>query len=220
MNSIHKHVLAVAALTLATQGFAEQITFFGREGFEGRHVTIDGTVDSLEHFGFRDRVSSAVVVGQWEVCNGPDFTGRCVILMSGEYPSLRESGLSGGVSSARAASAGAYARSHPHIVFYEQPGFRGQMFGSDVPILNLDRLGLDVEVEGIRLKMIEDDFAVNDQLRGTLEKIDHGDAVAVDVANPTDAVRGRHLQYRFLYVNVVTLARPQQHAMRPKSDVF
>lgn len=138
MNPQGKCALAIAALAISTQAVAQQITFFGREGLEGSSVTVDREIGSMERTGLNGRASSAVVSGEWEVCNGPDFTGRCVVLRSGEYPSLRESGLSGGASSARAAS----ARSRPHIVFYGEPGFQGQVLGSDVPVPNMDRLGL------------------------------------------------------------------------------
>ena len=139
MNPQGKYALAIAALAISTQAVAQHVTFFGREGLEGNSVTTHGEIGNIERSGLNGGAASAVVSGQWEVCNGPDFTGQCVILRSGEYPSLRDSGLSGGVLSVRTAS----ARSRPHIVFYEQPGFQGQMFGSDVPILNLDRLGLN-----------------------------------------------------------------------------
>ena len=139
MNPQGKYVLAIAALAISTQAVAQQVTFFGREGLEGNSVTTHGEISNIERSGLNGSAASAVVSGQWEVCNGPDFTGQCVILRSGEYPSLRDSGLRGGVLSVRVAN----ARSRPHIVFYEQAGFQGQMFGSDVPIPNLDRLGMD-----------------------------------------------------------------------------
>ncbi len=156
MNSIHKHVLVAAALTIATQAFAEEITFFGREGFEGGHVTANTTVDDLTRSGFSGRASSAVVVGQWEVCNGPGFTGRCVILLPGEYPSLRDVGVSEGIASARIVtgpppigdSRNPLPRG-PHIAFYAEPAYRGPSFVSDRPILNMERMGFNKRASSI-----------------------------------------------------------------------
>ena len=102
MNSIARYVLAATALTIATQAVAQQITFFEREGYEGRSVTTGAPISNLER---AVRASSAVVSGEWEVCDGPGFTGRCVVMLPGEYPSLRAMGLSNGISSARTAPA-------------------------------------------------------------------------------------------------------------------
>lgn len=149
MNSIARHVFVAAALTIASQAAAQQITFFGREGFEGGSVTIEREIGNVERSGFRERASSAVVSGDWEVCNGPEFTGRCFTLLPGRYPSLREIGLGDGVLSARVSSRHApiadprypLLQTGPQIVFYEQPGFRGQSFGVDRPISSLAGLG-------------------------------------------------------------------------------
>ena len=152
MNSIMKYTLCTATtFALATQAFAQQITFFGREGFAGGSISVDKEIGDMGRAGFNERASSAVVSGDWEACSGPGFTGRCVILLPGEYPSLRGIGLGDGVSSARVMSRHApiadprYPLLQPgaQIVFYEQPGFRGQSFGSDRPILNLERLGFN-----------------------------------------------------------------------------
>lgn len=165
MNSILGHALAAALLTITTQAFAEEITFFGREGFEGRHVTADRTVDNLGRSGFRERASSAVVVGQWEVCNGPGFTGRCVVLLPGEYPSLRDVGVSDGVASARIVI-GPAGKPLPHqIAFYEQYAFRGPSFVSDGPIPNLERMGFNKRASS--LVVLGDQWEVCDGERFT-----------------------------------------------------
>jgi hypothetical protein len=151
MNLIGKHAVVVAALAIATQAVAQQITLFGSEGFQGGSVTVDGAIANLERSGFAGRASSAVVSGDWELCSGPDYSGRCFLLLPGEYPSLADIGLSDGVSSARAGSRHAptsdpryqLLQSTPQIVFYEQAGFRGQSFGSERPILDLERLGFN-----------------------------------------------------------------------------
>jgi len=48
--------------------------------------------------------SSAVVSGEpWEVCDGEEFSGRCVVLKPGRYPSLDKVGMNNRISSARPA---------------------------------------------------------------------------------------------------------------------
>jgi uncharacterized protein YcfJ len=81
---------------------ATQITFYEREGFQGRSFTADKEIRNFERYGFNDRASSAVVVGdRWEVCEDVRFGGRCVVLRPGRYPSLAAMGLNDRVSSVR-----------------------------------------------------------------------------------------------------------------------
>ena len=83
-------------------GAAPVITFFEREGFEGRSFSTDRPVGNLDRFGFNDRASSIAVVGdRWEVCEDVEFRGRCVILRPGRYPSLAAMNLNDRVSSVR-----------------------------------------------------------------------------------------------------------------------
>lgn len=89
---------------------AEQITFYEREGFGGRHVTTDRPIDNFERNGFNDRASSIqVLTGYWEVCDDVRFNGHCVVLRPGNYPSLAAMGLNDRVSSVRNISATALA---------------------------------------------------------------------------------------------------------------
>ena len=143
MNPIARYVLAAIASTAAAQAVAQQITFFEREGYEGRSITTDAPIGNLER---AVRASSAVVSGQWEVCDGPRFTGQCVIMLPGEYPSLRAIGLNNSISSAR--SAVPSASPGPQIAFYEQPGFQGKSFVSNGPISSLERVGSSLVVLG------------------------------------------------------------------------
>lgn len=82
---------------------APQITFYENEGLSGRSFTTGREINNLSRFGFNDRASSAVVVGErWEVCDDVRFRGQCVVLRQGNYPSLRAMGLNNRVSSVRA----------------------------------------------------------------------------------------------------------------------
>jgi uncharacterized protein YcfJ len=101
MNAMLKSALAVAAVAISAQAAAE-ITFYEREGFQGRSFTTEQQVGNFERFGFNDRASSVVVIGdRWEVCEDARFSGRCVILRPGRYSSLAAMGLNNSVSSVR-----------------------------------------------------------------------------------------------------------------------
>src|SRR5258706_1827418 len=102
MSAILRHTLALAGLAIATQA-AAQVTFYEHPGFRGESFTAEQQIGNLERFGFNNRASSVIVRGEaWEVCDGPGFTGRCVVLRPGEYPSLGTMGLNDSVSSVRA----------------------------------------------------------------------------------------------------------------------
>lgn len=80
-----------------------QVTFYEDEGFRGRSFTTSRRVANFQRFGFNDRASSAEVLGdRWEVCEDIRFSGRCVVLRPGRYPSLSAMGLNNRVSSVRA----------------------------------------------------------------------------------------------------------------------
>lgn len=98
-----KIALALAALTLTTQAFA-QITFYEHDGWRGRTFTANQTVNDFTRYGFNDRASSVVVDrGNWEVCDDANFRGNCMILRHGSYESLGGMGMNDRISSVRPA---------------------------------------------------------------------------------------------------------------------
>ena len=103
MNAKLFVALTLAGIAAAPLASA-QVTFYEREGFEGRSFTTSKQVGNFERFGFNDRASSAVVTrgDRWEVCENARFEGRCVVLRPGNYPSLAAIGLNDRVSSVRA----------------------------------------------------------------------------------------------------------------------
>ncbi len=104
MNAMLRNALAVAGVVVAMPALA-QVTFYEREGFEGRSFTTDRQIGNLERYGFNDRASSVVVArDRWEVCDDSRFRGRCVVLRAGQYPSLAAMGLNDRISSVRAVS--------------------------------------------------------------------------------------------------------------------
>lgn len=80
-----------------------QISFFEQEGFAGRSFKTEERVINFARQGFNDRASSVIVFShRWEVCENAGFTGRCVVLRPGRYPSLAAMGLNDRISSVRA----------------------------------------------------------------------------------------------------------------------
>ncbi len=99
MNAPLRSLIGMAALAIATQA-AAQVTFFEREGFQGRSFTTEQQIGNFERFGFNDRASSVIVDrGRWQVCEDARFEGQCVVLRPGRYESLAAMGLNNSVSS-------------------------------------------------------------------------------------------------------------------------
>ena len=96
-----KAAMGIAALAAATTA-AAQVTLYSHEDFSGQQFTTDRTVRNMDWIGFNDRAASARVEGgNWQVCEDAGFSGRCVVLQPGEYPSLADVGLENRISSAR-----------------------------------------------------------------------------------------------------------------------
>lgn len=176
MNSLSKIALAAAGLAMVTHA-AAQVTFYEHEGFQGRAFTTESQVRNLERTGFNDRASSVTVRGdrsaRWEVCEDVRYSGRCVVLRRGQYPSLAAMGLNDRVSSVRAVERSAsvdddrYAPAPPpvqvsQVTFYEHEGFQGQSFTTESAISRLGRAGFNdrassVVVRGERWEVCSDD---------------------------------------------------------------
>jgi uncharacterized protein YcfJ len=104
MNAFLKNAMALAVVVVATQAGA-QVTFYENDGFQGRSFTTERQVGNFARFGFNDRASSAIVIGdRREVCEDAQFSGRCVVLRPGRYPSLSAMGLNDRISSVRTVS--------------------------------------------------------------------------------------------------------------------
>ena len=94
-------VLAAAGVALAAQAHAA-ITFYDRNAFDGRTMTLQERVGNLDRYGFNDSARSVVVdTERWEVCSDQHFQGMCVVLRPGRYPNLSSMGLRDRISSAR-----------------------------------------------------------------------------------------------------------------------
>jgi len=150
MNVKQKGAVALAAAVFATQASA-QVTFYEREGFEGRSFGTEQQVRNFERHGFNDRASSALVSGgRWEVCEDVAFEGRCVVLRPGRYPSLAAMGLNDRVSSMRNVSANARGqrREAPvepvaQLTLYESEGFAGRAYSTQQDVDDFRRDGFN-----------------------------------------------------------------------------
>ena len=101
MNTVLKTAIAAAGLAMGTHA-AASVTFYEHEGFQGRSFSTQKQIGNFERAGFNDRASSVVVLNErWEVCQDARFSGECIILRPGRYPSLGAMGLNDRVSSVR-----------------------------------------------------------------------------------------------------------------------
>jgi uncharacterized protein YcfJ len=104
MNTVLRNALAAAGMAFSAQAIA-QVTFYEHEGFQGRSFSTQKQVGNFERAGFNDRASSVIVLrDRWEVCQDARFSGQCIVLRPGRYPSLGAMGLNDRVSSVRMVS--------------------------------------------------------------------------------------------------------------------
>lgn len=151
MSAVFRNIIAAAGLAIATHAVA-QVTFYEREGFEGRSFSTERRIGHLDRYGFNDRASSAIVLrDRWEVCDGVRFTGRCVVLRPGNYPSLAAMALNDRVSSARALNANARVDDRRYapapltsqVTFYEHESFAGRAFSTEEQVVSLRHSGFN-----------------------------------------------------------------------------
>ena len=157
MRAISKVAFAAVVLAAAAQAGAE-VTFYQDEDFQGRAFTSERRIANFDRLGFNDRASSVTVKGErWEVCEDARFTGRCVVLRPGQYPSLAAMGLNDGISSARSIARDeridnrryAPAPATAKITFYENERFRGPSFSTDSQVNDFRRKGFNDRVSSL-----------------------------------------------------------------------
>ena len=77
-----------------------ELTFYTRDDFAGRSLSVSNASADLRERDFNDTVQSVRVrSGHWEVCEDVGFRGRCRTLAPGEYASLER--MSNRISSVR-----------------------------------------------------------------------------------------------------------------------
>lgn len=75
-----------------------RLVIYDRDQYRGGAQTYDGAVDRLGTVG--NRAQSVQISGTWQLCDGPQFTGRCVTV-SQNVPNLASYGIRNGIGSAR-----------------------------------------------------------------------------------------------------------------------
>ena len=161
--TLSKIVVGASVALVASALAAGEITLFERDGFQGRRLTIRGTMSNLDRTDFNDRAESIIVRdGVWEVCSDARFSGQCARLQPGEYPNLRGS-LDRSISSVREVTQAAYAPpapaytppapaygggggggGQPRAILYSGQGLSGRAFEIDRNVVrNLDGTGFN-----------------------------------------------------------------------------
>jgi hypothetical protein len=94
--------LTIAACTLPPIAGAADLVLFADSEFQGRPLNVVIDLRQLGTLNFNDRASSVVVENDaWVLCTEEDFSGKCVTLEPGSYPSLEALGLDDTVTSVR-----------------------------------------------------------------------------------------------------------------------
>ena len=75
-----------------------RLLLYDRDRYRGGVRTLEAPSPGLGGFG--NRAQSVKVAGTWQLCDGPNFTGRCVTV-SQDIPNLAAYGMNNRVSSAR-----------------------------------------------------------------------------------------------------------------------
>jgi len=158
MNRTLRHAMAIFALAVTGTALAN-VTFYSRENFGGRDITLDQGLPNFEG-RFNDRARSAIVdQGRWEVCDDAGFRGQCEVLGPGRYPDLGR--LTGQVSSARPLSNVALAdqprprgyRGEPRAILFEGRNLTGRSLELDNHNMrNLEGTGLNDRVSSLRVE--------------------------------------------------------------------
>ncbi len=151
MNTFLKKTLTVLAVAIATHASA-QVTIYENNNFQGRSFTTERPINNFSRNGFNDRASSIMVSGgRWEACEDIRFSGRCVVLRPGRYPSLGAMGLNDQISSVRPLARNARvtddrfapAPATAQVVFYEGENFGGRTFTANQPVTDFSRVGFN-----------------------------------------------------------------------------
>jgi hypothetical protein len=136
MRNPVRHLMVLIGCLTAMAAVAADITFYERDGMQGRSFIANGPVDNFDGMGFNDRASSLVIrSGSWQICSDAFYRGRCVSLARGDYPSLRSMGLDNSVSSARPIGG--------RITLFDLPNFGGRSVTLENDESNFDPLGIN-----------------------------------------------------------------------------
>jgi len=116
----------------------DYIVFFNQTNFRGSPTNFSGPVSSLNR-----RAQSVTIGGVWQLCDGRNFTGRCITLEN-STPDLGRYGLRNRVGSARpvGSSAGLNppgSMSDWYVVLFDQPNYRGNPTNFNTQVTGINR---------------------------------------------------------------------------------
>lgn len=116
-----------------------QMTLFIQTDYRGNSMNYDEAVSDLYGMGRRAE-SISIARGAWELCEGKNFTLRCVIL-DRSVPDLRPYNLRHRISSARPVRSGGPTQPPDdwYIVLFDQVNYRGEPTNYSGPAENLNQ---------------------------------------------------------------------------------
>ena len=117
---------------------SDYLVLFEQTNYRGNPTNYNGPIRDL--YGYRVQ-SVTIGRGSWELCEGRNFTGRCVTLDQ-SVPDLGVHGLRNRVSSVRPAESGGSPPPPPsdwYIVLFDQPNYRGNPTNYNGPEASINR---------------------------------------------------------------------------------
>ena len=130
LNNRISSMQAMARETPVASATPGKVVFYEKENLSGRSFATETELADFSRTGFNDRISSVEVFGgPWEVCRDAGFSGPCVVLRQGQYPSLTAMGMNNSISSVRTmAQTSGQPTAAPRVIFYERESFDGRSF--------------------------------------------------------------------------------------------
>jgi hypothetical protein len=161
----------------ASLACAAEITLYDQEGYGGRRFSTHAPFANLGDAGFNHVAASVVIKsGTWQLCENPEFHGRCVTLTPGEYPSLEPYSLTRRVASVREFVAQAAppppATPRPsavRITLYDGFDFTGRSITLDQTEVNLDLIGFNDRARSAIVYGADWELCLHEQFRGTCQ---------------------------------------------------
>src|SRR6516165_1307072 len=179
MTRTRPYIGLVFALAAST-AIAGEISLFETENYGGRRFNTRAAMEDLYGSGVGGNIGSVIVrQGSWELCNVPQFQGRCITLSEGNYPSLAVYGFQGHVASvhevapppvppvvAHPAPPPPPAPSRVRIVLYDGFNFAGQSLTLDQLEDNFERLGFNDRARSAIVYGTSWELCLDEQFRG------------------------------------------------------
>jgi len=188
-----KRALIVLLLLLAAPAsFAAEMILFEHDNFQGRSMTLRGSVPDLGNSGFNDITSSIIVrSGTWRVCEHAHYGGRCITLSPGQYRSMNRFGMNDIISSVRDMGQGyretrpvpEYPETRPvpprgefgRAELFEGGNFTGRNFVLEGSVRDLGDTGFNAGAASLRVYSGTFQFCSEVDFRGTCRTFGPGE---------------------------------------------